>query len=218
MSRDCVLILGGSFDPVHLGHVGLAHYFCTLLHPDQLRLIPTGQAWQKAPLLATAQDRVAMLKLAFADWPFAVQIDPQEIDRAGPSYAIDTLRALRADLGEQTSLIMALGADQIQNLHTWHQWEKLFELAHLCFVTRPGSSLASEDLHPEVAQQLNRRLASAQQIRETPAGLAYAGNNLALQVSSTAIRQSLTEGSNGAGQLPAAVLDYIQQHHLYQTD
>ena len=222
MSERCVLLIGGSFDPVHQGHVALAHYFCTLLHPDELRLVPAGQPWQKPGIKTPAADRVAMLRAAFDDWVVPVVIDEQEIKRDGASYAIDTLRALRAELGDDTSIVMALGADQLLNLHTWRDWTELFELAHFCFATRPGFVVNGDNLDPEVAQQLSRRLANPSQLRSSPHGLAFIATNLAVEVSSTAIRDALAQQDQRNdrqlyGLLPAPVLDYIQRHHLYQT-
>ncbi len=217
MTRRCVLLLGGSFDPVHQGHLGLAHYFCTLLHPDELRLIPAGRPWQKPGLQTPAADRVAMLGLAFAQPTVPVVIDELEIRRDGASYALDTLRALRADCGPEVSLVLAMGADQLANLHTWRDWRQLFGQAHLCFAARPGYAMTQDMLDPEVAAEVARRLASPSQIRTTPAGLAFIAPNLALDMSSTAIRDSLARGGDAGGQVPAPVLDYIRQHHLYQT-
>lgn len=223
MSERCILLLGGSFDPVHEGHLALARYFSTLLHPDELRLIPAGQPWQKPGMSTPAEQRIAMLRLAFADWAVPVVIDDQEIMRTGLSYAVDTLHALRKDLGASVSLVMALGADQLLNLHTWHDWQQLFELAHLCFAARPGFDLRSAGLNPEVGAQLARRLASPSQMRQAPHGLAFVANHLAIDVSSTAIRAALASQPDGAAQamltgaLPGAVLDYIRHHHLYQT-
>lgn len=223
MNERCVLLLGGSFDPVHEGHLALARYFGTLLHPDELRLLPAGQPWQKPGMSTPAADRIAMLRLAFADWPVPVAIDEQEIRRAGPSYAIDTLRALRAEFGDQTSLVMALGADQWLNLHTWRDWRQLFGLAHLCVAARPGVDLQAQTLDPEVGAQLARRLGSPSQLRQSPHGLVHLATRLAVDVSSTAIRAELGRSGTGAadgalaGQVPGAVLDYIRHHHLYQT-
>ncbi len=216
-TQRCVLLLGGSFDPVHNGHVGLAHYVCTLLHPDELRLLPAGQPWQKPALRTAANDRVAMLRLAFPQWPVPVVIDEQEIRREGASYAIETLRALRAEVGAETALVMALGADQLANLHSWRDWRHLFGLANFCFAARPGFSMTRDVLDAEVAIEVGKRLASPTQIRDTAAGLTFIATNLALDVSSTAIRASLRFGGHADGQLPGPVLDYIRQHHLYQT-
>ncbi len=219
MTGPCLLLMGGSFDPVHAGHVALARYFCTLLHPDELRLIPAGQPWQKPGMATPAAHRIAMLERAFGEWPVPVVIDRQEILRDGPSYAIDTLRALRAEVGDTASLVMALGADQLLNLQTWRDWPQLFDLAHLCFAARPGFAISAAGLDPEVGQQVARRLGTPQQLRDSPHGLAYVATNLALDFSSTAVRQALAQhaGATLAGALPGPVLDYIQHHHLYQT-
>lgn len=219
MSGRCLLLLGGSFDPVHAGHVALARYFCTLLHPDELRLIPAGQPWQKPGMATPASHRIAMLEKAFADWVVPVVIDAQEIRRSGPSYAVDTLRALRDEVGDQASLVMTLGADQLLNLHTWHEWRQLFALAHLAIAARPGFAISATGIDPEVGAEVARRLATPSQLRETPHGLAYIATQLAVDLSSTAIRHALAQGDahSLAGALPGPVLDYIQHHHLYQT-
>ena len=223
MSVRSVLLLGGSFDPVHSGHVGLARYFCTLLHPDELRLIPSGRPWQKPDMVTPAVHRIAMLHAAFDGWPTPICIDEQEIRREGPSYMIDTLRSLRSELGRDVSLALIMGADQLINLHTWHEWTALFNEAHLCIAARPGFTMDDAALDKAVAAQINRRLASADQLRQTPSGLVCIATQLALDVSSTTIREAIAGyvGSGVSGErtdlLPVPVLDYIQQHHLYQT-
>jgi nicotinate-nucleotide adenylyltransferase len=164
-----------------------------------------------------AAHRIAMLQAAFDHWPTPVRIDEQEIHRDGPSYMIDTLRHCRAELGRDVSIALIMGADQLVNLHTWHEWPALFEEAHLCIAARPGFSTESAALHEAVAAQITRRLANAEQLRQTPSGLVCIARQLALEISSTAIRQRLAQSEDTAGLLPGAVLDYIQQHHLYQT-
>ena len=217
MSVRSVLLLGGSFDPVHSGHVGLARYFCTLLHPDELRLIPSGRPWQKPDMVTPAVHRIAMLRAAFDGWPTPICIDEQEIRREGASYMIDTLRSLRGELGSDVSLALIMGADQLINLHTWHEWSALFDEAHLCIAARPGFAMDDAALDKAVAAQITRRLASAEQLRQTPSGLVYIATQLALDVSSTAIREAIAGSGDAADLLPERVLDYIQQHHLYQT-
>jgi len=219
VTERCVLLLGGSFDPVHQGHIVLARYFCALLHPDELRLIPAGRPWQKPELTTAPEHRIAMLRDAFNDWGVPVIIDTQEIEREGATYAFDTLRALRNELGDEVTLVMLLGADQLANLHTWRDWQKLFDLANFCVATRPGFDISAEALNHAVAEALIRRRASPTQLRATPHGLIYLANDLAMAVSSTAVRQALAENNPQAleGLLPPPVLDYIQHHHLYQT-
>ena len=212
-----MLLLGGSFDPVHSGHVGLARYFCTLLHPDELRLIPSGRPWQKPDMATPASHRVAMLRAAFDGWPTPIYIDEQEIRREGPSYMIDTLRSLRSELGRDVSLALIMGADQLINLHTWRDWAALFDEAHLCIAARPGFVIDDAALDKAVAGQITRRLASADQLRQTPSGLVCIATQLALNASSTTIREAIAGSGDAADLLPGPVLDYIQQHHLYQT-
>lgn len=223
----CVLVLGGSFDPVHSGHVALAKHFIARLKPQELRLLPAGQPWQKQRLMASAAQRVEMLRLAF-DGAFdsacelAVTIDQQEIRRAElhqPSYSIDSLSRLREELGKETSIVFLIGADQLQNLSTWKEWRHLFDLAHLCAASRPGFTLDEKSIDPEVTKEWRKRAGSLQEIRNTPSGKTYLEQDLAWDVSATHIRHELRKDPQNrqtTSLMPAKVLDYIQQHHLYR--
>jgi nicotinate-nucleotide adenylyltransferase len=156
----CVALLGGSFDPVHNGHVALGALFANLLQPDQLRIIPAGNPWQKGALSAPAADRVRMLELAFAHEQLAVTIDQQEIQRSSATYTIDTLRNVRAQLGPEASIVFLMGADQLQHLDTWRDWRALFDLAHIGVAARPGFSLSEAALPEAVATELHQRQGS----------------------------------------------------------
>lgn len=217
MSRRCIALLGGSFDPVHNGHVALGEYFVRLLQPDALRIIPAGNPWQKHGLQATAHDRLAMVQRAFDRQQVPVTIDRQEIRRDTPTFTIDTLRAVRAELGPQTSIVFLLGADQLQHLNSWQEWQHLFEFAHLCAASRPGFAIDAMHLPADVAHEFTRRAGTPEQIRNTPHGLSYLASNLAVDVSSTEIRSALQRGERPEAQIPAGVLDYIEQHHLYKS-
>jgi nicotinate-nucleotide adenylyltransferase len=211
------VLLGGSFDPVHNGHVALGNYFVRLLLPDTLRIIPAGNPWQKHGLSASAADRVEMLRIAFARQPVPVMIDQQEIQRAAVTYTIDTLRAVRAELGPKASIAFLLGSDQLQQLESWHEWQGLFELAHICAAARPGFPSDTAQLSPALAREFTRRAASAEQIRNTPHGLTYLAANLAVDVSATQIRADMQRGEPPASLMPPGVLDYIQRHNLYRN-
>lgn len=213
--RRCVALLGGSFDPVHNGHVALGKYFATLLTPDELRVIPAGKPWQKHTLHASPEHRAAMLRIAFERLPVPVVVDPLEILRDTPTYTIDTLRAVRAELGPDASIAFLIGADQLQQLHTWKEWQHLFDFAHICAASRPGFSMDSAHVPAEVRREFDRRTATPQQIRETPHGLACIAGNLEVDISATDIRAALEHGERPDAFIPAGVLDYIQQHHLY---
>ena len=210
-----VALLGGSFDPVHHGHVALAALFARLLQPDQLRVIPAGSPWQKTGLQASAEDRVAMLALAFAEAAIPAAIDRQEIDRAAPTYTIDTLRNLRAELGPDAAIVFLMGADQLQQLDSWREWRTLFDYAHIGVGARPGFALAAPDLPPAVAEELARRQGSLAQLRDTPGGAVYVADALAVDISATQIRAALQRGERASSLISPVVLDYIQQHHLY---
>ena len=158
----CVALLGGSFDPVHHGHVALAALFATLIQPDELRLIPAGNPWQKRALTASAEHRIAMLELAFNDAQLSITLDRQEVERSTPTYTIDTLRNVRAERGADASIVFLIGADQLQHHDTWRDWRALFDLAHIGVAARPGFSLAKAALPAVVATELQQRQSSAQ--------------------------------------------------------
>ena len=212
----CVALLGGSFDPVHHGHVALATLFAKLLHPDELRIIPAGNPWQKSGLRASAEDRVGMLALAFADAGLAVTLDRQEIERSTPTYTIDTLRNVRAELGGQASIVFLMGADQLQHLDTWRDWRALFDLAHIGVAARPGYSLAEAALPAAVATELQQRQGNLEQLRNTPSGHAYLAQTLEVDISATQVRAALQRGEKANSLISPVVLDYIQQHNLYK--
>lgn len=219
MSR-CIALLGGSFDPVHHGHVALAALFAELLQPDQLRILPA-RPWQKSALQASDSQRVKMLELAFGDQPFAVTIDLQEIERGSATYTVETLRGLRAELGEGASIVFVMGADQLQKLDTWRDWKDLFTLANLGVAARPGYELDQDKLPPAVADELAGRLATPAEVRATPYGKVCLAHTLAVDISATQVRHLLRADANHDADLgalvPPQVLDYIQQHNLYKT-
>jgi nicotinate-nucleotide adenylyltransferase len=213
----CVAILGGSFDPIHNGHIALGTYFAERLKPDELRVIPTGDPWQKDAVQASAEHRIEMIRRAFDFQHLPITIDRQEIDRKGATYTIDTLRQLRAELGPQTSIVFLLGADQLQRLDTWKNWQQLFDYAHFCAATRPGYSLDATQLPQAVAEEFARRDGSLEKIRTTANGLTFIGRDLAIDVSASEIRPTLKRGEKPVSQIPAVVLDYIEQFHLYKA-
>ncbi|MEX5744880.1 nicotinate-nucleotide adenylyltransferase [Massilia sp. X63] len=226
--KECIALLGGSFDPVHHGHVALAALFAGLLQPDQLRILPA-RPWQKSSLQASDAQRVAMLELAFTGQPLMgttpVSIDLQEIERGSATYTVETLRGLRAELGEQSSIVFLMGADQLQKLDTWRDWQELFRLANLGVAARPGYDLDQDKLPPAVAAALAGRLATPAEVRATPCGKVCLAQSLAVDISATQVRNALHAGAQtGAGigtdisaLLPPQVLDYIQQHNLYKS-
>ncbi|MCX4165451.1 MULTISPECIES: nicotinate-nucleotide adenylyltransferase [Paraburkholderia] len=220
-------LLGGTFDPVHDGHLALARRFADVLQLTELVLLPAGQPWQKTDVTA-AQHRLAMTRIAARTLTIpgvTVSVATDEIEHDGPTYTVETLARWREREGQKTSLALLIGADQLVKLDTWRDWRKLFEFAHVCASTRPGFDLGS--IPPAVAAEIAARAASAEVLQATPCGHLLIDTTLAFDVSATDIRAHLRErvahhasrAGNEAGQpashVPAAVWDYILQHHLY---
>ncbi|WP_090545623.1 nicotinate-nucleotide adenylyltransferase [Paraburkholderia caballeronis] len=219
-------LLGGTFDPIHNGHLALARRFAQLLDLTDLVLLPAGQPWQK-PEVSAAEHRLAMTRAAAASLSLpgvAVSVDTDEIDHDGPTYTVETLRRWRARNGHDASLTLLMGADQLVHLDTWHEWRELFTYAHIGAASRPGFDLAS--VPADVAAEIAPRRADAAALRSSAHGHLLLDDALALDVSATDIRRQIracvaqhrsgdAHGTDAADHVPAAVWDYILQHHLY---
>ncbi|MBD3671820.1 MAG: nicotinate-nucleotide adenylyltransferase [Gammaproteobacteria bacterium] len=206
-------ILGGAFDPVHFGHLRPALELEQALGLEQLRLIPTGRPPHREAAHAEAGHRVTMLERAIegSDW----LIDRREIERDGPSYMVDTLAELRTELGAERPLALMLGLDAFMGLTGWHQWRRLFELAHIVVSHRPGAELQGMDA--ELARELSQRQAlQPSELHGRSAGLVWLHPVTQLDISSTAIRSLLAEGNDPRFLMPDAVVDYLRSHKLYQ--
>ena len=189
-------LLGGSFDPVHNAHLSLAHAALNALKLDQVQLIPAGQPWQRAPLGASPEHRLEMLRLATRDTS-VFKVNPIEIHRIGPTYTIETLQAL--DPAHEYFWI--LGADQLTNFCTWHQWTDIVERVHLAVAQRPGSTIVAPNALKQWLSTHQRKLL---EIPFQP-----------LDVSATAIRKRIAHKQSAQDLLPEVVEQYIHQHGLY---
>ena len=177
--------------------------------------VPAGLAWQKGPA-TDAMHRVRMIELAIANQPRFV-LDRRELERSGPSFTVDTLQQVRDQVGATRPLVLLIGADQLQRLHTWHDWEDLIELAHLGVAERPGYA---GELNAELTEWRDRHLGSAADVSRRPAGALVPIAMKPVDCSSTQIRAALRgAGAHTAAPLATllvpAVLDYIRQHRLY---
>jgi nicotinate-nucleotide adenylyltransferase len=210
-----IAILGGTFDPVHNGHLGLADDVRRALALSEVRLVPAGDPPHRGGPVASGQDRVAMLRLAVAGHPGLV-VDPREVARAGKSYTVLTLEELRQE-APLRPLLLIVGADAFLGLPTWHRWKEIFTLAHVVVAERPGVALEPSG---ELAAEWKSRLVDRPDpLFSAPAGSIYEQAIAPLPISATAIRAQLARGAAGREAvrplLPAAVLRYIDQHHLY---
>lgn len=217
MSIAPVGILGGTFDPVHFGHLRLAQELAHTLKLAQVRFVPSGTPPHRATPAATTAQRIAMARLAVAaNALFAV--DERETRRTGPAYTFDTLTELRAELAATSSLVLLLGADAFLEFATWHRWHELFGLAHIAVAHRPGFPV--ERWRDSMPQPLAREYAARLMQQPLAVHLAPAGGIVvmpitALDISATAIRELTRTGGSPRYLLPDPVLDYIQAQNLY---
>ncbi|QPK64161.1 nicotinate-nucleotide adenylyltransferase [Methylomonas sp. LL1] len=201
-------IYGGTFNPVHYGHLRTALEVKELFELDQLRLIPCRLPPHRDQPDVDGEMRLAMLHLAVADSP-GLQVDRRELDRAGPSYMVDTLQALRAE-NPDTRLILFIGADAFAGLESWHQWQRLFDYAHLVVMTRPAYGL------PDMPAFLCQRLCEdRRQLRQQFGGRLFFQAVTGLDISATQIRNLIRAGRDPQFLLPDRVIAYIRQHQLY---
>jgi len=195
-------IFGGTFDPVHLGHLSVAWEASELLDAE-VRLMPASVPPHRAPPMASAVQRVAMLR-ATLQGQSRLTLDTRELERSGPSYTIDTLIELRAEQGER-SLVLLIGADAFAGLPGWHRWRELFEVAHIGVLSRPG---VEAELPGELQQVVaNRRVQKAAALRHTAAGKLIELAVTPLEISATRIRELLVEGRDPRYLLPAGLFD-----------
>jgi len=192
-------ILGGTFDPVHIGHLNAAWEAAEVLDAD-VHLMPASVPPHRPPPVATAAQRVAMLRAALAGQS-RLSLDTRELEREGPSYTIDTLTALRAELGARP-LVLLVGEDAFAGLPTWHRWRELFGVAHIGVLTRPGAVL---QLPAELREATRTRVVPPAMLADTPAGQVAAVPVTPLDISATHVRELLAEGRAPRYLLPAGL-------------
>ena len=209
-------ILGGTFDPIHYAHLRLAEELADALDLAQVRLVPASIPPHRASPQVSARHRADMVRLACADNARFV-LDDRECRRAGPSYTVDTLLELRAELGSACSLCLLMGLDAFLGLTSWSRWEKLFDLAHIVIAHRPGFGLEPGAVPAALARELGARRARAvRELQESPAGLVSLQGITPLDISATAIREAIREQRSPRYLLPDSVLDYIHRNSLYK--
>jgi nicotinate-nucleotide adenylyltransferase len=210
-----IALLGGSFDPVHCGHLGLARNAFAQLEAQKLLLLPAGNPYQKGRLpYASGAQRVEMLKLAFQG-DSDIVVDGRELQRDGPTYTFDTLVELRAQYGEAASLVWLIGSDAFFGLDTWYRWRELFGLTHFAVIDRAGHELAAARAAQELPKEVEERLAEPLMTRQSPSGSVVILGMTPPPVSSTGIRARLARRESVRGLVPDAVCDYIDRHKLY---
>lgn len=237
-------VFGGTFDPVHFGHLRLAEELADALAVREVRFLPVGHPPHRPPPATPAAHRVEMLRLALAGNPRLV-VDAREVRRPGPAYTVETLDELRAELGTEAPLCLFLGWDAFAGFASWKDWRRIFGLAHLA-VAKRGTAVAPDDLSTpkssdipgnssipdssstsgaaaglgsltgELRAEAERRRAEAPaDLGDRPAGRLWLHAMTPLAISSTQIRRLLQNGDSPRYLLPDAVLDHVRQHRLY---
>lgn len=212
-------LFGGTFDPVHCGHLRLAEEAADALALPVVRWIPAGQPpLRSVPPRASAQQRLAMVERAIAGNP-RFELDAAEVEADQPSYTVLTLERLRQSsvCGTSRPLVLLTGADAFARMAGWHRWPSLFELAHVAVACRPGYSIQPDSLSPEMAEQYLRRGSDDPSVlSQSPAGRIVSFAMTPLGISATHIRETLSKRKSPRYLLPDLVLEYVHHHSLYQ--
>lgn len=212
MSSRPIGILGGTFDPIHHGHLRLALEVRETLDLDHVRFVPAGLTNLRAPPAASGAQRLAMVQAAIA--APALVIDTRELDRSGVSYTVETLESMRAEFGPRP-LCFILGQDAFNALPRWQRWQDLLQLAHLVVATRPGSTLLPAAQLAELVR--STRISDPGRLAAAPAGCLYLQQIPLLPISSTDIRARCKAGRSIAYLTPPGVEAIIEREHLYQS-
>lgn len=212
-------ILGGTFDPIHHGHLRLAQEAMEQCRLSEVRFIPSGTPPHRSTPLAAAEQRLQMVRLGIDGQP-GFTLDEREVQRVDPCYSVDTFSALREELGAEQSLCLLLGSDAFLKLHTWHHWQQLFELCHIVVMQRPGLPVGNAMTKADkiLNQQYQSRLAPTPQLlHESPSGLIAVLDMPQLDISATDIRSRAAQHKNLRYLLPDAVAHYLKINQLYTS-
>ena len=212
-ASSLVAVLGGTFNPIHNGHLHSAKELKTVLGADELRFIPCHRPPHREQPDVSSQQRLAMVELALTGQEGLV-VDDRELKRDQLSYTIDTLSCLRKELGDDVALCWVMGTDAVANIDSWHRWQEILDFAHVVVMARPGESLPETGA---VAQWLaEHQVSSVIDVKTQKKGKVLLLNLTPYPVSSTEIRKKIQAGEAVEQLLPSSVLNYIQTHKLYQ--
>ncbi|SNY95823.1 nicotinate-nucleotide adenylyltransferase [Halomonas sp. hl-4] len=209
-----IAMLGGTFDPVHIGHLRSAVELRDSLGLDTVHMIPAPQPPLRGAPQVSPHQRLALLEAAIGDTP-GLKADARELEREGPSFSVDTLRSLRQEYGDQARLVMAIGWDAFLRLAQWHKPEQLFAFAHLVVIARPGHT---EEPSASLLELLGEReVDSVSRLMAAPHGrMLRVTLPTSMAISATQIRQWLSEGKSVRYLVPEAVESTILNEGLYQ--
>ena len=210
-------IFGGTFDPIHYGHLRLAQEILETAKLAEVRFVPSGTPPHRGRPGADPGHRLAMAKLATAGND-KFTVDDRETRRPGAGYTVDTLSELRQQIGSQRPMALLVGADAFLDLATWHRWRQLFDLAHIVVAYRPGYPIDTWQARmpePLAHEYAARYMQQPLSVHLAPSGGIAAVSMTGLDISATFVRTAVHAGSSPRYLLPDAVLDYIEAHGLY---
>lgn len=205
-------ILGGTFDPIHYGHLRIALDVRQALGLEEMRFIPLRHPPHREPPHLGAEQRADLVELAIADQP-GFRLDRRELGREGTSYTLDTLLSLREELGDEFPICLLLGLDAFCGFDTWHRPDQVLELAHLVIMRRPEAALPDQSYLRRLLGE--RRRDDPRVLRSAPGGFLHLVDVTQLEISATAIRRLLARGLSPRFLLPDPVLDRIREQGFY---
>jgi nicotinate-nucleotide adenylyltransferase len=208
-------LMGGTFDPLHFGHLRLAEEALESLSLGEVRWIPSGNPGHRDAPAASARHRLEMVRLGTAAQP-RFTLDDYEIASASITYSIDMLSRVRAEVGPAQPLVMILGTDSFLTLSSWRDWQALFALTHFAVGERPGYALSEQTMPRGLAQAYLARASEPAALSTLPSGAIVSFRSTLLDISASTLRAKLAAGTSVRYLLPAAVLDYIGANGLYR--
>lgn len=206
-------IFGGTFDPIHFGHLRTALEVREALGLDEVRFVPCGLPPHRSKPQATAEDRLSLLSLALADADPSFRIDDRELHRSGPSYMVDTLSALRGETTE-CPLCLIVGIDAFQGIPAWHRWREIFKLAHVIVMQRPLETSYADALERVLTERL---VSKREELTRQPAGCIYFQDVSQLAISASRIRDLVRRGKSTQYLMPESVRQFIADKGLYRS-
>ncbi|MGY6215405.1 nicotinate-nucleotide adenylyltransferase [Methylolobus aquaticus] len=204
-------IFGGTFDPIHYGHLRTALEVCEALELDEVRFVPCGSPAHRSQPGASAAQRLAMLQLALDGADSRFRIDDRELQRVGPSYMVDTLASIRSEFSE-CALCLVVGIDAFQGMPAWHRWRDIFKLAHVVVMERPFEPSYADALERVLSQRL---VADRTVLAKQPAGCIYFQDVSQLAISASRIRDLVRHRKSIQYLMPEAVRAFIADSALY---
>ncbi|MBK13395.1 MAG: hypothetical protein CMK42_00980 [Porticoccaceae bacterium] len=210
--RMSLALLGGTFDPIHLGHIGIAKYLSEHLKVNEFRLVPCGRPCHKKPPVVSNQHRLTMLKIAIKQHP-ELALQTNELDTHAPSYTINTLRLIRAQIGSKRSLFMCMGMDALNTFHEWKEWKSILDYANIVVVGRPNSSFPETKFLVDWIKK--NKCNSLEKLLSMSFGVFYFCSSEPQDISSSEIRRLIKQRFKIKNYVAPSIEKYIKENNLY---